>query len=187
MSISKDFDIIKNITQKYKNHPSIKSLKRNSSKGISYFSFQPISADEVIKVLKNIKDSKAVGGDIPTKILKKCEFTFDIITACINKAVETENFTDSRKMANVTPVFKNEDPLDKSNYKPLSILLLLSKVYERVINNQLSEYSNNFLNEDLCGFREAHSTQHAFFNHGYRIFRLWRFCRNNTNGFVESL
>ena len=113
MSISKDFDIIKNITQKYKNHPSIKSLKRNSGKGISYFSFQPISVDEVIKVLKNIKDSKAVGEDIPTKILKKCEFTFDIITACINKAVETENFTDSRKMANVTPVFKNEDPLDK--------------------------------------------------------------------------
>ena len=166
LSISKDFDIIKNITQKYKNHPSIKSLKRNSGKGISYFSFQPISVDEVIKVLKNIKDSKAVGEDIPTKILKKCEFTFDIITACINKAVETENFTDSRKMANVTPVFKNEDPLDKWNYKPLSILPLLSKVYERVIYNQLSEYSNNFLNEDLCSFRKAHSTQHAFFNHG---------------------
>ena len=40
--------------------------------------------DEVIKVVKNLKDSKAVGGDIPTKILKECEFTFDIITACIN-------------------------------------------------------------------------------------------------------
>ena len=62
--------------------------------------------DEVIKVVKNLKDSKAVGGDIPTKILKKCEFTFDIITACINKTIETGNFPDSLKMANVTPVFK---------------------------------------------------------------------------------
>ena len=114
-SISKDSDIIKNITQKYKNHPSIRSLKRNC-KGISYFSFQPISMDEVIKVVKNLKDNKAVGGDIPTKILKECEFTFDIITACINKAMETGNFPDSLKMANVTPVFKKEDPLDKSNY-----------------------------------------------------------------------
>ena len=61
--------------------------------------------DEVIKVVKNLKDSKAVGGDIPTKILKECKFTFDIITAYINKAIETGNFPDGRKMDNVTPVF----------------------------------------------------------------------------------
>ena len=97
-------DIIKNITQKYKDHPSIRSLKRNC-KGISYFSFQPFSVDEVIKVVKNFQDSKAVGGDILTKIRKECEFTFDIINACINKAIETGNFPDSLKMANVTPVF----------------------------------------------------------------------------------
>ena len=144
-SISKDSDIIKNITQKYKNHPSIRSLKRNC-KGISYFLFQPISVDEVIKVVTNLKDSNAVGG---TKILKECKSAFDIITACINKAIETGNFPDSIKMANVTPVFKKEDPLDKSNYRPVSILPLLSKVYERVIYIQLSEYSNNFLNEVL--------------------------------------
>ena len=77
------------------------------------------------------------------------QFTFDIITACINKAIETGNFPENSKMANVTPVFKKEDPLDKSNYRPVSILPLLSKVYERVIYIQLSEYSNNFLNEVL--------------------------------------
>ena len=99
-----------NIAQKYKNHPSIGRLKRNC-KGISYFLFQPISVDEVIKVVKNLKVSKAVGGDIPTEILKECEFTFDIITAGINKAIEIGNFSDDLKMANVTPVFKKEDPL----------------------------------------------------------------------------
>ena len=64
-SISKDSDIIKNITQKYKNHPSVRSWKRNF-KGISYFSFQPISMDEVIKVVENLKHSKAVSGHILT-------------------------------------------------------------------------------------------------------------------------
>ena len=88
----------------------MRSLKRNW-KGISYFSLQPISVDEVIKVVKNLKDSKAVSEDVPTKILKECEFTFDIIAACINKAIETGNFPESLKMANVTPVFKKEDPL----------------------------------------------------------------------------
>ena len=102
--------------------------------------------DEVIKVVKNLKHSKAVSGDIPTKILKECQFTFDVITACINKAIETGNFPDSFKMANVTPVFKKENPLDKSNYRLVSIMPLISKVYERVIYNQLSDYSNNFLN-----------------------------------------
>ena len=84
--------------------------------------------NEVIKVVKNLKDSKAVGGDIPTEILKECEFTLHIITACINKPIETGNFPDSLKMANVTPVFKNEDPLDKTNYRPVSILPLLSSL-----------------------------------------------------------
>ena len=73
--------------------------------------------------------------------------------ACINKATETGNFPDSLKMANVTPVFKKEDPLDKSNYRPVNILPLLSKVYERVIYNQLSEYSNNFLSVVLHGYK----------------------------------
>ena len=61
--------------------------------------------DEVIKVVKNLQNSKAVGGDILTKIRKECEFTFDIITARINKAIETGNFPDSLKVANFTPVF----------------------------------------------------------------------------------
>ena len=180
-SISKDSDIIKNITQKYKNHPSIRSLKRNC-KGISCFSFRLISVDEIIKVVKSLSDSKAVGGDIPTKILKECKFPFDIITACINIAIKTVNFPDSLKTVNVTPVFKKEDPLDKSNYRPVSILPLLSKIYEKVIYNQLSDYSNNFLNEVLCDFRKAHCTQHALF----KLLQSWQKSLD-CGSFVETL
>ena len=51
----------------------------------------------------------------------------------------------------------------KSNYRPISILPLISKVYERLIYNQLSQYTEKFLSHILCGFRRAHSTQNAFF------------------------
>ena len=78
------------------------------------------------------------------------------LTKCINKSIETGYFPDSLKLANVAPVFKKEDPLDKSNYRPLSILPLLSKVYEKVIYNQLSDYSDSFLNNILSDFRKAH-------------------------------
>ena len=85
-------------------------------------------------------------------------------------------------MANVTSVFKKEDPLDKSNYRPVSILPLLSKVYERFTYNQLSEYSNNFLNEALCGFRKAHSTQHVLF----KLLQSWQKSLD-CGGFVRTI
>ena len=104
-----------------------------------------------------------MGGEIPIQILKESEFTFEILTNCINKSIETGCFPDSLKEANITPIFKKDDPLDKSNYRPVSILPLISKVYQRLIYIQLSEYTESFLSHILCGFRKTHSTQHAFF------------------------
>ena len=67
------------------------------------------------------------------------------------------------KNANVTPVHKKDDPTDKTNFRSISVLPLLSNVFERVIYNQLGKYMGTFLNKLLCGFRKAHSTQHALF------------------------
>ena len=67
------------------------------------------------------------------------------------------------KNANVTPVHKKDDPIDKTNFPPISILPLLSKVFERFICNQLGKYMDTFLNKLLCRSRKAHSTQHALF------------------------
>ena len=129
-SSNKINDIIKN----FENHPSICNIK-TKYRGISKFSFQPVTIEEVKNIVRALKTHKAVGGEIPTKILKECDFTFYVLTKCINKSIDTGYFPDSLKLANVTPVFKKEDPLDKCNYRPVSILPLLSKVYERVIYN----------------------------------------------------
>ena len=56
------------------------------------FSFQPVSKDEVKKMIKDLKNSKSVGGEIPTKILKECEFTFEILTQCLNKSFARGEF-----------------------------------------------------------------------------------------------
>ena len=125
------------------------------------FSFQPVSKDEVKKIIKDLKNSKSVGGEIPTKILKECEFTFEILTQCVNKSFASGEFPDCLKQANVSPIFKKDDPLDKENYRPVSILPLLSKVYEKLLYNRLSDYVEKIFNVILCSFRKAHSTQHA--------------------------
>ena len=74
------------------------------------------------------------------------------------------------KNANVTPVHKKDDPTDKTNFRPVSVLSLLSKVFERVIYNQLGKYMDTFLNKLLCGFRKAHSTQNALF----KLLQRWQ-------------
>ena len=135
-SPSNTSDKINDIIKNYEKHPSICNIK-TKYRGISNFSFRPVSVEEVKKIIRDLKTNKAVGGEIPTKILKECEFTFDVLTKCVNKSIETGCFPDSLKLANVAPVFKKENPLDKSNYRPVSILPFLLKVYEKVIYNCL--------------------------------------------------
>ena len=79
--------------RKYEKHPSIQMIKKNfriSKK----FSLEPVSKDEVKKIIKDLKNSKSVGGEIPTKIFKECEFTFEILTQCINKSFTSGEFPD---------------------------------------------------------------------------------------------
>ena len=61
------------------------------------------------------------------------------------------------------PVFKKLDPADKTNFRPVSVLPLLSKVFEKIMYDQLYEYAGAFLNKLIRGFHEAHSKQHALF------------------------
>ena len=118
------------------------------------FSFQPASKDEVKKIIKDL-NSKSVGGEIPTKILKECEFTFEILTQCVNISFGSGEFPDCLKQTNVSPIFKKDDPLDKENYRPVSIFPLLSKVHEKLLYNRLSHYVENIFNVILCGFRKS--------------------------------
>ena len=181
LSPTKSADRIENIIKRYKNHPSIRNIKANFN-SVCIFSFQPVCVDDVKTVIQDLKNNKSVGGEIPIQILKESEFTFETLTNCINKSIETGYFPDSLKEANITPIFKKDDPLDKSNYRPVSILPLISKVYERLIYNQLSEYTESFLNHILCGFRKAHSTQHALF----KLLQSWQKELDN-GGFVGTI
>ena len=66
-------------------------------------------------------------------------------------------------MADVIPIFKKDDPFEKENYRPISLLPSLSKVYEKLIYQQLNIFENK-LSPLLCGFRSSYSTQHALLN-----------------------
>ena len=92
------------------------------------------------------------------------------------------SFPGSLKLENIIPVHKEDEPTYKENYKPVSILPLLSKTFERLICDQLKEYLGQYLNSLLCGFRKDHSTQHT-------LFRLLKKLQNelDTSGFVRTM
>ena len=65
------------------------------------------------------------------------------------------------KLANVTPIFKKGDPTSVKNYRPVSVLPNVSKVFERVMLKQILEQMNKYLSQNLCGYRKGFSTQTA--------------------------
>ena len=78
-----------------------------------------------------------------------------------NNALSSSQYPNGLKFAYVTPVFKKDDKSDKSNYRPKSILPNLSKVYERIMQNQIYLYLNKIFAKYQCDFRKGFSAQHC--------------------------
>ena len=76
-----------------------------------------------------------------------------------NAIICKETFPNRLKMAQVTPIFKKDDPFIPKNYRPVSILPTLSKIYERLISDQLSEHFNKIFHNFLSAFRPAYGCQ----------------------------
>ena len=85
-------------------------------------------------------------------------------------------FPRGEKIACVTPVFKKEDRLDKKNYRPISVLNVFSKIFERFILDQLTPYFNNMLSDFLSANRKNYSCQHVLL----RMKEAWRKCLDDN-------
>ena len=93
--------------------------------------------------------------DIPFKIIKdNADIFANFISQNFNKCIIDGNFPDQLKKADVSPIFKKGNHNDKTNYRPVSILSSLSKIYERLIYNQINHMTENSLSVFQCGFRK---------------------------------
>ena len=127
------------------------------------FSFEFVTEDLVRKEIMNLDGSKATPiGYISVDILKSTVYIhLPFITNSINLAIEKVFFPEELKVAEVSPIFKKKDDLDKENYRPVSILPYVSKVFERIMYHQINDYMKDKLSKQLTGFRKNHSTQHC--------------------------
>ena len=65
------------------------------------------------------------------------------------------------KLADVIPVFKKNERSSEENYRPVSILPIFSKMFEKILHDQISAYFANILSKNQCGFRKGYSSQHC--------------------------
>ena len=145
---------------RYDDHPSIKKINENVKLDIK-FSFSDITFQEFENEILKLDIKKAVqDGDIPTKVLIK---THDIVSNHLsnyyNKAKNNQNYPASLKLANVVPIHKKEERTLMKNYRPVSLLPIVSKLFERNMYNQILAYIDKFLSPYLFGFRKGHSTE----------------------------
>ena len=99
--------------------------------------------------------------DISTKIVKlNADFFGNFICKNFNYCFKKGEFPYVLKHADVVPVHKKEIKSDKANYRPVNILPNLSKVYEKLMYQQLYKYFNSTLSPKQCGFRKGYSVQY---------------------------
>ena len=125
------------------------------------FDLHEVDHNTVRKLLNNTSINKSTRIDgVPIKFLKMCEpVSFLLITHIINLSIKTKIIPDGWKRACLTPVFKNGDPNNPTNYRTIAILPASSKILEHVVHDQVMAYINEhkILSGAQFGFMKGHS------------------------------
>ena len=152
-SLAKDIPKNQFTPHKYLNNRIIDSIYLN-----------PVIEEEVVKIISKFKDTAAGWDGIKPSIIKSIK---DIIKAPLthvcNISLITGVFPDELKQAYVVPIFKSGENSVFNNYRPVSVLPVLSKVLERLMYNRLLNFLNKFnvIYDYQFGFREKYATHMA--------------------------
>ena len=127
------------------------------------FKFKQIKEKDVIRLINNIPSGKATGVDnFQVKLLKLAASEISSsLTYLFNLSLKTGKFPAEWKLARITPIHKKGPKTDQGNYRPVSILPVISKFIERLVHNQFNDYlvQNDLLCIQQSGFRKKHSCQ----------------------------
>ena len=147
--------------KKFECHPSI--LKIRETVAPTRFSFSELSMSEVEKELIQLNPKKACTfQNIPPKHLKQSsDVCVPVLCDLINESIRNNEFPKELKVADITPVFKKDDATSVKNYRPVSVLPVVSKIYERIIQRQIINHIDTYLSPYLCGYRKGFNAQHA--------------------------
>ena len=142
----------------------IENLYNNTSPCIHKFSFQPLSEEDVIKIVRSIKSKSSGIDDINiSNILLFLPRISTVLTHIINISFELNKFPERWKKAIITPIAKCEVPLQESDFRPISLLPTFSKILEKSANVQIVAYLQKYslLDPYQSAYKKNHSTNTA--------------------------
>ena len=147
---------------KYSKHPSIKMIKEGLTPSSPFF-FSNITTLKALQKIEKLSNKKASPiYSIPARVLKENPSIFaNVLKKCFNNSLDECKFPTNLKAGDVSAIHKKEDVNRKQNYRPITILPPIAKIYERLVENQIKPFSLGFPNPMLCDFRDKYSTQHA--------------------------
>ena len=122
---------------------------------------QPSSASEVHSIIMGLKNIKSNSNSISTKLLKdNSNALSDPISFIFNNIINFGQYPDVLKIACITALFKSGDKVDPNNYRPISTLPLLNKIFEKLLHIRLYSFieSQGLLCKEQYGFRKKKST-----------------------------
>ena len=116
-----------------------------------------VCMDKVKKVVLKLNSKKSSPyGDTPASILKQTiEVHIKYLTNAINDYLKESTFPDKLKQSEVIPVYKKLHHLQKDNYRPVSLLPHVSKVFERIIYKQINSFMENKNSKCVMAFRKS--------------------------------
>ena len=136
-------------------------------------SFEEVSSETIKCYVSSLSSNKAINDQLPLRVIKAIlPIIVHSLTHIVNLSLSTGQFPDSCKQAVVSPIFKGGDSNDPNDYRPISILPIVSKCIENSANEQLSEYfdRNKLLTDNQYGFRKNHSTTYLTLDMFDKIF-----------------
>ena len=135
---------------------------------INSFNFKNITTLEINKIIYSLKNKPCHISTYSARVLKYISaIVSPFLADIINMSLSAGIFPDILKLARVVPIFKNGNTADVNNYRPISVLPILSKIFERVVHTQLQNYldENDLLSDCQYGFRRGRSTTLAVMDH----------------------
>ena len=161
----------------------LRYLRKSMKKRKCSFEFKPVSQDQVLKIVKNLKNSKSTGLDnIDTNTIKLViNEILPALTHVVNLSLKNQVFPTIYKQSKIIPLLKKpkDDPLNPKFYRPVSLLPIMSKILERAVFIQIDSYisENDLLHPCHHGGRAWHSTTTALIE----LYDQWLEAVDNDN------
>ena len=172
IQIDESIDVI---NKDFSSHSSITKIKEQvQTNGLPPFEFTPVSRSDVHKELIALNERKPSGYDsLPPKLLKLGKDALTPpITTLVNMSIQQYIFPNCLKNAELSPVFKKDDSMNKTNFRPVSILVCFSKVFEKLYCDQLLDFFNKVVSKFLSAFRKGYSCETVLI----KMIEDWRKC-----------